>query len=158
MDHISQSPTHFSKVNLECVLQCTKFPQKKPMVICSRQTAHQLNNYIWNLVIVFKKRGENKHTCSMIDNYFLASSKQIKLCTRDYIFPIKKENIFDYNPLCFMSSGLMLDDIIMNIFTDIQKQTTKSYQKHFFPKSRMIQFTFTKDLCRILHRKEIMLI
>ena len=94
----------------------------------------------------------------MFDNYFLASSKQIKLCTRDYIFPVKQDNICDYNLLCFMSSGLMLDDIITNLFIDIIKQTTESHQKHFFPKSSMITFTCTKDLCRILHGKEKMLI
>ena len=54
----------------------------------------------------------------MFDNSFLASSNQIKLCPIDIIFSIKQEGIFDYNPLCFMSSGLMLDNIIMNIFTD----------------------------------------
>ena len=129
------------------------------MVICSRKNAHQLNNDIRNLEIFFKKRGgENNHTCRMFEYDFLASSKQIKLCTRDFIFPIKQEKICDYNPLCFMSIRLMLGDIIMNLFIDITKQTTKSYQKHFFPKSRMIQFTCTKDLCRILHGKEKKLI
>ena len=68
----------------------------------------------------------------MFDNYFLASSNQMKLCITDYIFPIKQDNICDYNPLCFMSSGLMLDDIIMNIFIDSTKESTKPLQKHFF--------------------------
>ena len=84
--------------------------------------------------IVFQKRGKNKHTCSMLDNEFLASSKQIKLCPRDYMFPIKQEDICDYNPLCFMYSGLMLDDIIMNLFTDITEQITDLVQKHLFSK------------------------
>ena len=68
----------------------------------------------------------------MFDSYFLASPKQLNLCTRDYIFPIKQEDICDYNPLCFMSSIFMIDDIIINLFTDIKKQTTESHQKHFF--------------------------
>ena len=34
-------------------------------------------------------------------------------------------------PCSFMSSGLMLDDIIMNLFTDSTKQTTESYQNIF---------------------------
>ena len=101
-----------------------------------------------------RKRGKNKHTCPMFDNDFLASSNQMKLCTTDYIFPIKQDNRCDYNPLCFMYSGLMLDDIIMNIFTESTKKTTASHQKHYFPVFRMIQFTCTKDICRILHRKE----
>ena len=37
-----------------------------------------------------KKEGKNKHTCPMFNNKFLVSSKQIKLCIRDYIFPIKR--------------------------------------------------------------------
>ena len=53
-----------------------------------------------------------------------------------------------------MSSVSMLDEIIMNLFIESTKQTTDSYQKHFFPKSRMIPFACTKDLCRILHGKE----
>ena len=105
--------------------------------------------------MVFKEKGgNNKHTLPMFDNDLLASSKIIKLCTRDFIFPIKKEDICDYNTLCFMSSGLMLDDIIMILFTDSTKQTKKSHQKNLFPKYSMIELTCIKDLCRILHRKE----
>ena len=54
-----------------------------------------------------RKMGNSKHTCPMFDNYFLASSNQMKLCTTDYIFQIKQDDICDYNPLCFMSSGLI---------------------------------------------------
>ena len=67
----------------------------------------------------------------MFDNHFLAYSNQMKLCTTDYNFPIKQDNICDYNPQFFMSSGLMLDNIIMNLFTDITKKSTKSHQKDF---------------------------
>ena len=74
-----------------------------------------------------KRGGENKQTRPMFVNDFLASSKQMKLCFRYYIFPIKQDDICDYNTLCFMSSGLMLDNIIMNLFTDRTEQTTESY-------------------------------
>ena len=72
----------------------------------------------------------------MFDNKLLASSKQLKLCTRDIIFPIKQEDICDYNPRCFMSSGLIRVDIIMNLFTDITKQTKDSVKKDLFSKIR----------------------
>ena len=75
---------------------------------------------------------QNKHTCLIFDNEFLEYSKQIKLCIRYYIFPIKLGDICNYNPLCFMSSGMMLDDIIMNIFTQSTKNTTKANQEQFF--------------------------
>ena len=81
-----------------------------------------------------KKRGKNKYTCPIFDNKLLASSKQLKLCSIDIILPIKQEDVFNYNPRCFMSSGLMLDDIIINLFTDSTKQTTDSVQKHLFTK------------------------
>ena len=70
----------------------------------------------------------------MIDNEFLASSEQIKLCPRDYILPIKQGDICYYKPLCFISSGLMLEDITMNLFSDIIEQTTDSVQKHLCSK------------------------
>ena len=90
----------------------------------------------------------------MFDNDFLASSNQMKLCTTDYIFPIKQDDICDYNTLCFMSSGLMLDDIIINIYTENTKNQRHHIRSIFFsPDSRMIQFTCTKDICRILHGK-----
>ena len=81
---------------------------------------------------LLRKRGKNKHTCPIFDNDFLASSNQIKLKSTDYIFPIKQDDICDYNPLCFMSSGMMLDDIIMNIFTQSTKKSTAAHQEHFF--------------------------
>ena len=70
----------------------------------------------------------------MFDQLLLASSKKLKLCPIYIIFPFKQENICDYNPRCFMSSGLILDDIIMNLFTDITKQKTYSVKKHLFSK------------------------
>ena len=47
---------------------------------------------------------------------------------------MKQEDIYYYNPRCFMSSGFMLDDIIMNLFLDITKQTTDSVKKDLFSK------------------------
>ena len=70
----------------------------------------------------------------MFDNEFLESSEQIKLCPIYYIFPIKQEDICDYNSLCLIISGLMLDNIIMNLFTDSTEQTTDLVQKHLFSK------------------------
>ena len=99
-----------------------------------------------------RKRGKNKQTCPTFDNDSLESSNQMKLCTTYYIFPIKQDDICDYNPLCFMSSGLILDDIIMNIFIESTKNQ-RHHIKNIFPYSRMILFTCTKDLCRILHGK-----
>ena len=70
----------------------------------------------------------------MFDKEFLSSSKQLKLCPKDCIFPIKQEDICDNNPLCFMTSGLMIENIIMNLFTDSTQKTTDSVQKHLFSK------------------------
>ena len=91
---------------------------------------------------LLRKRGKNKHTCPIFDNDFLASSNQMKLKSTDYIFPIKQDDICDYNPLCFMSIGMMLDDIIMNIFTQSTKETTAAHQEHLFSrfKDDAIQF------------------
>ena len=85
---------------------------------------------------MLSKTGKNKPTFPIFDNYLLAYSNQIKLKSTDFIFPIKQDDIFDYNPLCFMSSGMMPDDIIMNIFTQITKETTEAHQEHLFSRSK----------------------
>ena len=69
----------------------------------------------------------------------------MKLCTTDYIFTIKQDDTCDYNPLCFMPSGMMLDKIIMNIFIQSTNKSTTPHQKHFF-------FRFKDDaiqLCKL---------
>ena len=58
----------------------------------------------------------------MFENEFLASSKQFKPGPTYIIFPIKQEEICDYNPHCFISIGLMLDYIIMNLFSGTTEQ------------------------------------
>ena len=127
MDYISQILTHSSKGNLECVQQCIKIHQKETNglifeTICSsiRQRFKKLGDGL------LSKMGKNKHTCPIFDNDFLSSSNQIKLKSTDFIFPIKQDDTCDYNPLCFMSSGMMLDNIIMNIFTQSTKNINKA--------------------------------
>ena len=87
MDYISQSPTHCSKGNIECVLNCTKFPGKQASGYMSETNCSLMQQQYMKLRDGFqRKRGKNKHICPMFDNELLASSKQIKLCPRDYIF------------------------------------------------------------------------
>ena len=85
---------------------------------------------------LLSKIGNNKHTFPLFDNDFLASSNQIKLKSTDYIFPIKQDDMCDYNPLCFISSVMMLDNINMNIFTQSTKNTTEADQEHLFSRSK----------------------
>ena len=84
------------------------------------------------------------YTFPMFDNKLLVSSKGLKLFPRDYIFSIKQEEIHDYDTRCFMSSGLMLDDIIMDLFSDITKQTTDSVKKDLFTKIQDERIYFYK--------------
>ena len=125
-------PLIVNKDNLGCVLQCTQFPGKKTNGYIFQKNCSSIKQRYMKLGDGFRKKVKNKHTCHMFDNIFLGPSKQMKLCPRDYIFPIKQDNIFDYNPLCFISSGLILDYIIMNLFTDSTKKSTQSNQKHYF--------------------------
>ena len=122
MYYISQSPTHCSKGNLECVLQCTKFHQIKNNGLIFKKNLSSIKQRFMKLGDdLLRKRGKYRDTCPIFDNDFLAFSNQMKLCANDYIFTIKQDDICDYNLLCFMSSGMMLDDIIMNIFTQSTK-------------------------------------
>ena len=104
------------------------------MVVCSRLTVHQFNTDTRNLVLVLTKKGNNKFTCPFFDNRSLSSSKQLKICSGYFIFPIKQEDISDYNPRCFISSGLMIGDIIMDQFYGIIEQNKIQKKKIYFPK------------------------
>ena len=101
------------------------------------------------------KRGENNYTRPMFDKKFLASSKQLKLCPRDFIFTIKQGGIYDYNPRYFMSSGLMLDDIIMNLLSYITEQTTDSTKKDLFSKIQDDRIYLCKGYLQDYSRKKI---
>ena len=86
MDYISQSPIYCWKVNIKCVLKCTKLTEKNPMVICSRQTSHQLNTDTINLEMVLtKKKGGGKVTCPMFDKK-IRLNKTIKLGSGYFMF------------------------------------------------------------------------
>ena len=96
MEYIPQSPTNCSKGNLECVLQWTKFSDKQTNGFIFQTNYSSIKQRYMKLGDGFrKKRGKNKHTCPMIDHYFLEYSKQMKLCTTYYIFPIKQDDICD---------------------------------------------------------------
>ena len=70
----------------------------------------------------------------MFDKESLASSKQLKLFPIYFIFPFQQKNRRDYNPRYFMSSVLVLNDIITNLFSDITKQTTDLVKKDLLSK------------------------
>ena len=89
----------------------------------------------------------------MFDNEFLASSKKIKMCPRYYILPIKQKDICYYNPMCFISSELMIDKIIVNLFTDSTEQTTDSVQKNLFSKIQDDTIYFYKGSLQDFTRK-----
>ena len=48
-------------------------------------------------------------------NEFLPPSKTISLTGFPIIYPFKYKDICNYDPRCLMSSGLMFNEIIMNI-------------------------------------------
>ena len=89
MDYISQSSIHFSKVNLKCILNCTKFTGKQANGYMFETNCSSIEHQYKKIGDGFNKKGEkNNHTCPMFDNKLSASSKQIKLCPRDIIFTI----------------------------------------------------------------------
>ena len=69
-----------------------------------------------------QKRGNRNLTFPIFDNEFLSSAKQLQIGPKYFIFPIKHEDICDYNPWCFKSRVLILYYIILNLFSDTTKQ------------------------------------
>ena len=73
-----------------------------------------------------------KLTFPIFDNELLYSSKQLKIGPKDCVFPIKHEDMCNYNTQCFMYGGMILDGIIMNIFSDTGEQEMNSVVNIFF--------------------------
>ena len=67
MDYISQSPTHCSKVNIEYVLKCTKFPGKQTNAYIFETNCSSIENKYKKLEDGFNKTKwrKNKHTRPM---------------------------------------------------------------------------------------------
>ena len=53
---------------------------------------------------------------SIFDDESLSSSKKIHIGVKDCIFTTKHNDICYYNPHCFMSGVLIIDDIIINFY------------------------------------------
>ena len=51
-----------------------------------------------------------------------------------FVFPTKQDNICDYNTQCFMYGGLMLGDIITNLFMNTTEEQGRSLKIYLFSK------------------------
>ena len=71
-------------------------------------------------------------TKSCID--FLTSSKNIKLNSKQIIYPLKQVDICDYTHRCIISSGLMFNDIIINLLSNKTEPTHGSFWWLFYKK------------------------
>ena len=58
------------------------------------------------------------NTSPPFGNEFLPPPKNISLTYCPIMYPSKQKYICNYYPICIMSSGLMFDDIIMNIISN----------------------------------------
>ena len=75
MDYISQAPTHCSKINLKCVLNYTKFPEKKANGYMFKTNFSSIEHQYKTLGACLKKKGKNNLTCPIFDNKLFSSTK-----------------------------------------------------------------------------------
>ena len=78
-------------------------------------TAYPLINVSLSWKVVFSLEKKHNDIFPPFGNEFLSPSKNIILKGHPIIYPLKQKDICDYNTRCLMSSGLMFDDIIMNM-------------------------------------------
>ena len=83
-----------------------------------------INERHYKLEVHIQSRKMKSKTFSPLQNVFLPPSKTITLKKSHIIFPMKNKDICDNDHRCIMSSGLMVDDIIMD---DI-KRTQSSHK------------------------------
>ena len=60
-------------------------------------------------------RKNKSKTFPPLDNEFLHPSKNTTLTNYHIMYPMKQKDLFDYDPICIMSSGLMFDEIFMYV-------------------------------------------
>ena len=133
---------------------------KVPKILENKFNGYMFKTNFSSIEHWYKKLGDGltkidniKFTCPMFDNKLLASSKQLKLGPRYFIFPIKQENICNYNLRCFVSSGFFLDNIIMNLLSDITEQTKDSRKNDLFSKIQYDKIYFYKGSLQDYYRK-----
>ena len=81
----------------------------KSQCICINERFSKLKGFIHS-----RQKNKLKKFPPLV-NEFLPPSKNITLTNYNIMYPMKQKNICDYDPRCIMSSGLMFDDIIMDI-------------------------------------------
>ena len=75
-----------------------------------------INGNLYRLEGFLHSRPKNKiKTFPKFGNEFLPPSKNISLIDFPIIYPLKQKYLYDNYPRCIVSSGLIFDDIIMNI-------------------------------------------
>ena len=72
MDYISQSPIHCSKVNIKCVLKCTKFPFEKSSSYIFKRYCSSSEHQDMKLGDVLSKKGGRiiSHAQCLTTNYW----------------------------------------------------------------------------------------
>ena len=94
------------------------YRNRKALDVCLRQTVHHFIRDSEKLLNRIINKGGRKLTFPIFDNELLSSSKQLKVGPKGCVFTIKQEDLCDYNLNCFISSGFMIDDFIMNILSE----------------------------------------
>ena len=78
-------------------------------------TAYPIMNVSPSCKVVFSIEKNRKWYFHHFVDELLSPSKNIILNGHSIIYPLKQKYICDYNIRCFMSRGLVFDDIIMNM-------------------------------------------
>ena len=73
-----------------------------------------INERLYKLEVHLQSRKMKSKTFAPLQTVFLPPSKKITLKKNHFIFPMKNKDICDYDPGGIISSGLMVDDIIMD--------------------------------------------
>ena len=91
---------------------------KKPFELVYGFKLHctSVNDHLSKLEDCLRSRPNiHKNIFPPFGNEFLPTSRNILLTGRPILYSLKQKHLCDYNTGCIMSSGLMFNDIIMNI-------------------------------------------
>ena len=92
---------------------------------------------------VHSRQKHQRNIFTPIGNELLTPSKNISLKGCPILYPLKHNDLWGYDPICLISSGLLFDDIIMNILKNKKLECHNEEDDYLKKRNRTTTFTCT---------------
>ena len=142
--HNEQHSQYFYKEDKDCLLQNSHFIRE---LVKTKKQSGLLYGFKYHCTSIHERFSKLKDCLqsspnnqrkifSSFGNELLPPSRNITLKYCPIIYPLKQKYLYDYNPICLMSSGLIFYDIIMNILRNKKMEFHDEEENYFLQRLR----------------------